>query len=148
MRSKDEFFYIIHDKMDHAKIAFPRLQVWNKMISRLRQTTHYPHGYDNMVMGMRDMHNILMSCGQMIPISQLDPSCSFCGLWRRFLFQSINYCLNTPCRIHYLHIFCKGNCVAYVNYTPRIKLLVQNLCRKICCFKWVITWKAIRINIC
>jgi hypothetical protein len=70
-------------------------------------------------MGMRDMHNILMNCGQMIPISGLGPSCNFCRLWRRFLFQSWNYCLNTPCRIHYLHIFCKGNCVAYVNYTPR-----------------------------
>jgi hypothetical protein len=28
---------IIHDKMDHAKIAFPRLQVCNKMISSIGQ---------------------------------------------------------------------------------------------------------------
>ncbi len=34
---KDEFLCIIHDKMDHAKIAFPRLQVCNKMISRFGQ---------------------------------------------------------------------------------------------------------------
>jgi hypothetical protein len=32
MQSKDEFLYIIHDKMDHAKIALPRLQMCNKMI--------------------------------------------------------------------------------------------------------------------
>ncbi len=38
VRSKDEFFYIIHDKMDHAKIALPRLQVCNKMIFGLGQS--------------------------------------------------------------------------------------------------------------
>jgi hypothetical protein len=32
VRSKDEFLCIIHDKMDHVKIAPPRLQVCNKMI--------------------------------------------------------------------------------------------------------------------
>jgi ABC-type iron transport system FetAB permease component len=32
MHSKDEFLCIIHDKMDHAKIALPRLQITNKMI--------------------------------------------------------------------------------------------------------------------
>ncbi len=35
MRSKDEFIYIIHNKMDHAKITLPRLQVVNKMICGL-----------------------------------------------------------------------------------------------------------------
>jgi len=34
---EDEFLCIIHDKMDHAKIMLPRLQVCNKMISSLRQ---------------------------------------------------------------------------------------------------------------
>jgi hypothetical protein len=37
MWSKDEFLCIIHDKMDHAKIALPRLQVYNKMIFSLGQ---------------------------------------------------------------------------------------------------------------
>jgi hypothetical protein len=37
VRLKDEFLCIIHDKMDHAKTAFPRLQVCNKMISGLGQ---------------------------------------------------------------------------------------------------------------
>jgi hypothetical protein len=37
MLSKDEFLCIIHDKMDHAKTTLPRLQVCNKMISRLEQ---------------------------------------------------------------------------------------------------------------
>jgi hypothetical protein len=34
---KDEFLCIIHDKMDHAKIALPSLQVCNKMIFGLKQ---------------------------------------------------------------------------------------------------------------
>ncbi len=37
VRSKDEFLCIIYDKMDHAKTAFPRLQVCNKMIFGLGQ---------------------------------------------------------------------------------------------------------------
>jgi hypothetical protein len=37
MRSKDEFLCIIHDKMDHAKNAFLRLKVCNKMIFGLGQ---------------------------------------------------------------------------------------------------------------
>jgi hypothetical protein len=37
MRSKDEFLCIIHVKMDHTKIALPRLQVCNKMIYGLGQ---------------------------------------------------------------------------------------------------------------
>jgi len=50
MRSKDEFLCIIHDKMDHAKIALPRLQVCNKMISGLGQllitlTSMITHGH-------------------------------------------------------------------------------------------------------
>jgi hypothetical protein len=32
VRSKDEFLCNIHDKMDHVKIALPRLQVCNKTI--------------------------------------------------------------------------------------------------------------------
>jgi hypothetical protein len=35
VRSKDEFLYVIHDKMDHAKITLPRLHVVNKMICGL-----------------------------------------------------------------------------------------------------------------
>ncbi len=34
---EDEFLCIIHGKMDHTKIALPRLQVYNKMISSLGQ---------------------------------------------------------------------------------------------------------------
>jgi len=32
VRLKDEFLCIIHDKMDHIKITFPRLQICHKMI--------------------------------------------------------------------------------------------------------------------
>ncbi len=34
---KDEFLCVIHDKMDHAKTTFARLQVVNKMICGLGQ---------------------------------------------------------------------------------------------------------------
>ncbi len=37
LRLKDEFLCIIHDKMDHAKTMFPRLQVCNKMIFGIGQ---------------------------------------------------------------------------------------------------------------
>jgi hypothetical protein len=37
MHSKDELLFIIHDKMDHVKIALLRLQVVNKMICGLGQ---------------------------------------------------------------------------------------------------------------
>ncbi len=37
MRLKNEFLCIIHDKIDHAKIALPKLQVYNKMIFGLGQ---------------------------------------------------------------------------------------------------------------
>ncbi len=37
VQSKDEFLCIIHDKMDHAKTTFLRLQVCNKMIFGLGQ---------------------------------------------------------------------------------------------------------------
>jgi hypothetical protein len=37
VRLKDKFLCIIHDKIDHAKIVFPRLQVCNKMIFGLGQ---------------------------------------------------------------------------------------------------------------
>jgi hypothetical protein len=37
VQSKDEFLCVIHDKMDHPKIAFPKFQVTNKMIYGLGQ---------------------------------------------------------------------------------------------------------------
>jgi len=37
VRLKNEFLCIIHDKIDHAKIALPKLQVYNKMIFGLGQ---------------------------------------------------------------------------------------------------------------
>ncbi len=48
--SKDEFLCVIHDKMDHVETAFPRLQVVNKMIYRLKQlpitlTSMIAHGH-------------------------------------------------------------------------------------------------------
>jgi hypothetical protein len=45
VQSKDEFFCIIHVKMDDAKIGLPRSQVCNKMIWALT-INHYPLGYD------------------------------------------------------------------------------------------------------
>jgi hypothetical protein len=37
IQSKEEFFCIIHNKMDHSKIALARLQVKNKMVVGLSQ---------------------------------------------------------------------------------------------------------------
>jgi hypothetical protein len=50
MWSKDEFLYVIHDKMDHAKIASSSLQVVNKMIYGLGKlpitlTSMISHGH-------------------------------------------------------------------------------------------------------
>jgi hypothetical protein len=52
MQFKDEFLCVIHDKMDHAKIALPRFQVTNKMISTFKQlpitfTSMIAHGHGN-----------------------------------------------------------------------------------------------------
>jgi hypothetical protein len=35
IQSKEHFFRIIHDKMDHSKTTLPRLQVKNKMVGGL-----------------------------------------------------------------------------------------------------------------
>ncbi len=35
MQSKEDLLCVIHDKMDQTKIALPRLQVKNKIVSRL-----------------------------------------------------------------------------------------------------------------
>jgi hypothetical protein len=75
MRSIDELLCIIHDKMDHAKIAFLRLQIYNKMISGLGQlpiilTCMITHGHKD-----KRYAHYQMSCGQMIAISQLGPCC-------------------------------------------------------------------------
>jgi hypothetical protein len=37
MQSKEDFLFVIHDKMDHSKIALFQLQVKNKMVFELRQ---------------------------------------------------------------------------------------------------------------
>jgi hypothetical protein len=37
MQSKKYFLCVIHDKMDHSKTTLPRLQMKNKMVSRLGQ---------------------------------------------------------------------------------------------------------------
>jgi hypothetical protein len=52
MQSKDELLCVIHDKMDHVKTAFPRLEVVNKMICGLGQlpimlTCMIAHGHDD-----------------------------------------------------------------------------------------------------
>jgi hypothetical protein len=55
VRLNNEFLCIIHDKMDHAKIALPKLQVCNKMIFGLGQLpitlmsmiAHGDERYDN-----------------------------------------------------------------------------------------------------
>ncbi len=144
----DEFLCIIHDKMDHAKTMLLRLQMCNKMISRLGQLpitlmsvivhNHGDEGYaqysnelwpndPNFTIGSL---LLLLRTLEAAPISKL-----------KLLFEH-------PHKTHSLHICCKGNYIAYANSTPRIKLLVLSLCQEICCFKWIIMLKTIRINIC
>jgi hypothetical protein len=69
--------------MDHAKITFPRFQVTNKMTFGLKKlpitlTGMIVHGH-----GDEHMRNILMSCGQMIPIAQLRHCYVFFEFWKR-----------------------------------------------------------------
>jgi len=64
--------------MDHVKTTLPRLQVANEMNCGLGQLPItlmgiIPHGH----MVMKDIHNIPMSCGLMIPILQLGLFCGF-----------------------------------------------------------------------
>ncbi len=37
VQSKEDFLCVIHDKMDHFKIALPWFQMTNKMVSKLGQ---------------------------------------------------------------------------------------------------------------
>jgi len=73
VQSKEEFPCVIHDKMDHVKIDVPRLQCvtkWYLGLDNCLLLSHVAHGH-----GTKYMLNIQMSCGQMIPISQLDLCC-------------------------------------------------------------------------
>jgi len=81
--SKNGFLCIIHDKMDHVKIALPRLQAANKIICGLGQlpialTGIIAHGH-----GDERLCNILMNFGLMIPILQLGHCCNFFKVWRK-----------------------------------------------------------------
>jgi hypothetical protein len=70
--------------MDCAKIALPRFQVTNKMICGLGQLPiTLIKMIVHVVMGMRNMPNTLMSCGLMIPISQLGPYCNIFELCKK-----------------------------------------------------------------
>jgi hypothetical protein len=68
--------------MDDVKTTLPRLQVANKIIFGLGQL---PISLIGMIthdhMAMKDMRNIPMNCGLMIPILQLGPCCGFFKLW-------------------------------------------------------------------
>jgi hypothetical protein len=35
VQSKEDFLFVIHDKMDHSKTSLPQLQMKNKMVSKL-----------------------------------------------------------------------------------------------------------------
>ncbi len=96
--------------MDHVKITLPRLQVANEMICGLGQLPitlmgMITHGH----MVMKDIHNIPMSCGLMIPILQLGPCCNFFELWKKLKLMSPKFCLSTLPKAHSLHVFCKAN---------------------------------------
>jgi hypothetical protein len=97
--------------MDHAKNVLPRLQMCNKMISTLGQ--------------------LFITLTSMIAHGHGDEKYAQYSneLWPNDPNFTIGYLLQ---------LFCKGNCVVYVNYARWRKLLAPNLCQKICCFKWII----------
>ncbi len=43
MQSKEDFLCVIHHKMNHSKIALPRLEVKNKIVSKLGHLLSQPH---------------------------------------------------------------------------------------------------------
>jgi hypothetical protein len=144
--SKDAFLCIIHDKMDHTKIT--PLKVANLQQNNIWAWTiaHYFHRYD--CAWTRRLEICTIFEWVVAKWSQLGPCCGFCKCLRQFKFQSWNYCLNNYHKTHSSQVFCKGNCIVYMNYRPQIKLSIWSLCWKFCCFKSIIVWKITRINIC
>jgi hypothetical protein len=114
----------IHDKMDHEKTTLPRLQVCNKIISRLGQLPITLKGmitHDHMDERYAQYYNELWPNDPNFIIGSL--------LWLLWTLEVAVVLESTllfehPHKIHYLHICCKGNCIAYTNYLPQIKLLV------------------------
>ncbi len=72
-------YSLIHDKMNHAKIALARLQVCSKMISRLKQLSITLMGMIVHCHGDEKYAQYFNEFGQTIPISQLVPYCNCCG---------------------------------------------------------------------
>jgi len=123
--SKDEFLCIIHDKMHHVKIALPNItnmqqnDIWPWTI------THYPMG---MIMHGHGDERYAQYSNALWPN---DPNFRIRSLLRLLWTLEVwnqNYYLNTPRRIHSLHVCCNRNWVGYTNYACQIKLLVRNLC--------------------
>jgi hypothetical protein len=118
-QSKEEFLYVIHDKMDHFKTIIPKLQVkkigfWSEQLP-ITFTNMIAHGHGMskikpMHLGSFDvglgtsfkmpslyetpLHNIQTNIGQTIQISRLDPFYICSVPWRRSLLMNIGFYLN------------------------------------------------------
>jgi hypothetical protein len=110
--------------MDHEKTTLPRLQVCNKIISRLGQLPITFTGmitHDHMDEIYAQYSNELWPNEPNFIIGSL--------LWllrtlKAALVSESTLLFEHPHKIHYLHICHKGNYLAYTNYLPHIKLLV------------------------
>jgi len=83
MQSKDEFLCVIRDKTDHAKLAFTRFQVMNKMIYELGQL---PITFISMIVHGHGDERYAQYSNElwlMILISQLGHYCGYFKLWKK-----------------------------------------------------------------
>jgi len=99
-----------------------------------------------MGMMMRHLFNIQMSWGL---ISKLDLFCNYYELWKRNLvFVSCKGCLIMSYKMNSLNSLCEGVLGVWRHWKHKNKWLVQNHSLKNCCYRWIIVWRIIRIDIC
>jgi hypothetical protein len=125
--------------MDHVKTIIPRLQMCNKMISRLGQlsitlTSMTTHGHED--------ERYVPYLNESWPN---DPNFIiesllwfFCTLEIAVVVES-KLLFEGPHVTHSMLIFCKGNHIVYMNYARQKKILTPSLCQKNCCSKWITT---------
>ncbi len=125
IQSKEESLCVIHNKMDHVKIVISRLQMCNKMISRLGQlpttligmTTH-GHEDETYVPYLNELwpNDPNFIIGSLLWF--------FCTLEVALVVES-KLLFEEPHVIHSMLIFCKGNCIVYMNYACWKKIFAQ-----------------------
>ncbi len=107
MQSRENFFCVIHDKMNHYKIALLQLQVKNKMVSRLKQLLvtligMITHGYG-------DEAFVQYSNELMTLISRLGHFCTCFVTLKRNQSGSHGFCLSLNPKTHFFQQILQGN---------------------------------------